>query len=262
MCNGLSVAYLADQTQASNGSLKCQFRGHKPVWVTPARLSEPNADCASIYNLFQWSYENSSSDKLGIVRQIISLQLGDSDSSRNYGSLLHKANDILGASKSNFRLYLRRSVELYFSKRLEISRYIQKFSDAMGANVSGLTSDLIGNLYRTVGIIIGVIFTGILDPDYTPTVITLVSMLYVVYILFIMVYMLPATFFKYRNKSQDYHHAIAELHDVLSTEEISRLQGNSFSRAKRLFWGYFGATYFIYALLGATALTFFMLFRS
>ena len=58
---------------------------------------------------------------------------------------------------------------------------------------------------------------------------------------------------RFRNKVKDYHHSVAELQDVLSEEEILKLQGDSFERARRLFLFYFGLTNILYIILGTVA---------
>jgi hypothetical protein len=160
---------------------------------------------------------------------------------------------MLGAAKSNFQIYLRRSVEMYFDKRLKVSEFIQKFSEETGASVSALTSELINNLYKTVGLILAVIIAALVDPKQTPPVVYWTSLLYLIYIGFIFSYLLPAAYFRFSNKVQEYRHGIVELHDVLSNEEILRLQGNSFQRARWLFLIYFTVTNILYALLGLAA---------
>jgi len=250
--NSLAVAYLADRTQANNGTLKCQFTGHSRTWITVPWSGDTDDGTGSIFNLFNWAYENASSDKLGIARQIIALQLADNDSG-NYTILVEKAADMLSAAKSNFQIFLRRSVELYFDKRLKVSQFIQKFSEEMGAGVSGLTSELISNLYRTIGVIIGVVIAMLVDSDNTPVVVYWTALLYLIYISFILIYLLPATYLRFRNKVYEYRHSLAELRDVLSIEEISRLQGNSFHQARSFFLIYFTVTNLVYALLGLVA---------
>lgn len=247
----LAVAYLADHVKVDDGRLICQFRGHKRVWIPLPSLNEGDA-ATPIYKLFTWAYENTSSDKLEIMRQIISLQL-EHNTNNNYTILRERAEDMLGAAKSNFQIYLRRSVELYFDKRLKVSEFIQKFSEEMGASVSALTSELISNLYKTVGVILAVVIAALVDPKQTPPVVYWTSLLYLIYIGFIFFYLLPATYLRFSNKVQEYQHSIVELHDVLSSEEIQRLQGNSFKRARRIFLIYFGLTNSLYASLGATA---------
>jgi hypothetical protein len=247
----LSVACLADRVQTHDGILKCEFKGHKRVQIAIPPLNG-HVDSASVFKLFTWAYENSSSDKLGIVRQVISLQLGD-DASDNYYALINAASEILGVAKSNFQLFLRRSVELYFDKRLKVSEFLQKFSQEVSTSVSELTSELVSNLYKTVGVILGVVIAALVDPKQTAFVVFLTSLLYLAYIGFILAYWLPSTLWRFRRKVQDYKHSVFELRDVLSEEEIRRLEGKSFKRTGRMFWAYFIVTGLSYAVLGIVA---------
>jgi hypothetical protein len=234
-----------------------EFRGHKRVVVRIPGPGDPKASPPT-FKLFDWAYENGSSDKLGIVRQVISLQLEEEapeeEAAKNYPALVERAGEILGIAKSNFQLFLRRSVELYFDKRLKVSEFLRQFSAEMSASVSDLTSELVGNVYRTIGVILGVVIAALVDPDQTPRIALLTSLLYLVYIGFILVYWLPSTFFRFRHRVKNYRHDVLELQDVLAPDEIERLEGKSFDRARRTFWFYFVATALLYAGLGTVAL--------
>jgi hypothetical protein len=248
----LCVAYLANRTRIDAKLLVGEFRGHKRVEV---KIPAPGCRTAStsMFKLFDWAYKNSSSDKLGIVRQVISLQLEEA-AADNYSALVERAGEILGISKSNFQLFLRRSVELYFDKRLKVSEFLRKFSEEMSSSISDLTSELVGNLYKTIGVILGVVIAALVDPDQTSCIALLASLLYLVYIGFILVYWLPSTFCRFRHRVKNYRHNVLELRDVLAPDEIKRLEGKSFDRARRTFWVYFVATGLLYAGLGAAAL--------
>jgi hypothetical protein len=225
--------------------------GYKRVQISFPPLD--NKDSAlPIFRLFAWAYENASSDKLGIVRNIVSLQLGENPED-NYDILRRRSSEILGTAKSNFQLFLRRSVELYFDKRLKISEFLQKFGEEVSESVSSLTSDLIGDLYKTIGVILGVVIAFLLDPKQTARVTWLATLLYLIYIIFILAYLLSSAYFRFTNKVHEYKHNVSELRDILSEEEISRVQGSSYQRARFMFLIFFGLTYLIYASLGSVA---------
>jgi hypothetical protein len=247
----LSIAYLADRVQTNGRNLVCEFRGYKRVQITIPPLGDHTASLP-LFRLFAWAYENSSSDKLGIVRQIISLQLGDI-AVDNFLVLSERAGDILGTAKSNFQLFLRRSVELYFDKRLKVSEYLQKFSEEVGDSVSKLTSELVSNLYKTVGVILGVVIAALVDPKQTVFIAYLTSLLYLVYMGFIVAYLLPSAYLRFRGEVQDYEHSVSGLRDILSDDEILRLQDTSFRRERWTFLFFFGLTNVLYALLGTVA---------
>jgi hypothetical protein len=250
-CDRLSAACLANRARHRDGRLVCEFRGHKRVRMDIPPLDKAPCD-APIFKLFSWAYENASSDKLGIVRQVISLQLEDKPA-RSYAALCQDAADILQVSKGNFDSFLRRSVELYFEKRMKVSEFLQKLNEEAGKSVSDLTSELVSDVYKTIGVILGAAIAALFDPKWVVQIILGASVLYVIYVLFILVYWLPAAFLRFRCKVQEYRHSVLKLGDVLTKEEIEALAGGSFDRVRRLFWVYFALTYLVYGVVGAMA---------
>lgn len=247
----LAVMYMADHVKLVQGQIHCQLKGYKPSWIgLPTQNTHESSP--AIFKLFAWAYENSSSDKLGIARQITTLYLNE-DINGNYLTLAKKADDILRTAKGNFQIFLRGNAELYFDKRLKVSQFLQKFSEDISRSVSQMTSELISNLYKTVGVLVGVLIAGIVDSSMIPTVIYWTALFYLAYIVFIIVYLLPSVLFIFIEKASAYHKSVQELTDVLTSEEITRLEGNTFVWAKRLFWVYFVITIIIYVVLGVVA---------
>jgi hypothetical protein len=245
--NRLCVAYLTNRCTTNDGVLFCDFRGYKRADIETPKISrEKESD--DIFRLFMWAYDSSSSDKLEIARQLITLQL-NSSSKQNYGQLLESSKDILETAKGNFKLYLKRSVELYFDKRLRVSEYLQKFSGEISKSVADLASELTSNLYKTVGIIVGAVIGIVLDPKYTPQIITIVAILYFIYIGFILIYLLPSTFWRFLNNISEYNKNVTQLSDILTKEEVSNLQKDSFKRTKRTFIVNFVIVYAVYGML-------------
>lgn len=252
--NRLAVVHLSQHTSLNYGALQSEIRGYKQVEVSLSPLDQnlTKTPAADIVDLFKWSYENHSSDKLGIVRQIISLLLDD-QTDDNYMRLTAKAGDILISSKSNFQLFLKRNVELYFDKRLRVSQYLQKFTDEVDKSIAEITTDLIGNLYKTIGLIIGVFIAALIDPAYTPQVALLAAILYLIYLLFILFYWLPSMNTKFCEQVREYDHAVVELQDVLAQDEIKKLQGEAFDRSRDNFRRYYGVTKAIYIIMAIIA---------
>lgn len=255
--NRLCAAYLANRCTVKDRALFCDFRGYKRV-VAETPMVNRKKESNDLYKLFAWAYDSSSSDKLEIVRQLISLQL-NFEPKQNYVQLIESSRGILETAKGNYKLYLKRSVELYFDKRLRVSEFLQKFIEEISKSVADLTSELTGNLYKTVGIIVGAVIGIVLDPKYTPFIITIVAFLYLIYIGFILLYLLPSTGWRYRNNIAEYNKNVTQLSDILTNEEISNLQKDSFKRAKDMFNITFWITYAIYGLLAIVALLFFII---
>lgn len=247
----LSVAWLAERAQIQDGAIHCEFRGYNHVEVALPALDEMESS-RPIFSLFTWAYENASSDKLNIVRQIISLQ-PELQTSGDYTLLSTGAARILGTAKSNFQIFLSRSVELYFDKRLKVSGFLQEFSKDVTDNVSELTSELVSNLYKTMGVILGVVIAALIDPDLTNLIAAIASYLYLAYLIFILIYLLPSMYLRFHATVQEYKHNVLELRDVLAPEEITRLEGDTFERECRLFKVFFWLTALIYGLLAGLA---------
>lgn len=253
----LCVGYIANRLRIRDNMLVCDFFGHKHVQVHLNPADDKPASTA-LFNLFQWAYDNASSDKIGVLRQIISLQLTEKPG-KNYDLLLENANVILISAKSNFQFFLRRSVELYFDKRLKVSEFLHKFSNDIGKSISDMASELISNLYKTVGVVLGVMIATLVDPPKTPVIVHWTSLLYFIYIVFILLLLLPSYYLRFRGSVLEFDHNKSELKDVLLEEEIERIEGDTFSRTRLEFLVAFSIVNLGYAALAAIALVLFWL---
>lgn len=208
--------------------------------------------CESI-QLFQWAYENSTSDKLEIIRHIVSLQLSQNPLD-NYALLQGHVKQILETAKGNFKYLIRKNVELFFEKRLKLSEFIQKYNESIGENISTITNELVNNLYRTIGIILGVILAALINPNPLRTIVFWTSTLYLAYVVFIMVYIMPHIYIKFRSEVETYLNNIKVLKGVLLEDEITQVEGDSFKKNRYRFLLYFGLTNLGYGLLGCLAI--------
>lgn len=247
--NMITVAYLANQVILKKGGFECHFKGYKKTIV----FALPNAHQSElVYKLFYWIFDNSSSDKLDIVRHIITLR-APGGGNENYIDILNGAGDVLGSAKDNFQTFIKQSVEFYFDTRSKISDYLQKFNEDIGLKISSLASELIENLYKTVGVILGVAITIVLDPNYTALIIFAISLLYFAYILFVFIVLLGTTYLRFSTNIKEYGESFSRFGDIFSEAEISKLKGNTFQRARRGFLITFAVVSVIYGFLGAIA---------
>ena len=255
-CAQASVVFLANRVSLLPGKeLLAEFHGHQRLKIqVPLDSSAP--DPTPLYNLFAWTYENSSSDKLAIARQIVAYQLGD-DPAQNYTRLTARASAVLQNARDNFQYYLRKGVEEYFAKRLKLVEFVEKFSEDTGEAVSKLTSDLIGDLYKTVGVVLGVVLAALVSPHSTPAVIRWTSLLYLLYIVFILAYALPSVYLRFAGGIRRYESNKREMAGILSADEIQKAEDQSYPRALWIFRVYFALTNILYASLGAVAFTLF-----
>ncbi len=254
LCCQACMAYLANRVSCDPLlGLICEFQGRQRLKInTPLEQDGLSQDPAGLMALFAWAYENSSSDKLTIARQIITYQLGD-DPLQNFQRLGSRAADILQNAKNNFQYYLRKNVEDYFAKRFKLVELVEKFSENAGEVVSKLTSDLIGDLYKTVGVILGVVVAALISPGAARPVIFWTSLLYLFYVLFILLYALPFVYLRFTGSIRHYESDKKEMRGVLSEEEILAAEDKSYRRAVWLFRVYFALTNAVYAVLASLA---------
>lgn len=252
LCIQASLCFLSDHSYLENGFLVCEFTYQKKTKINIKTSLSLSNDTANIYNLFQWSYENSKSDKINIVRQIISISLSD-DPEKNYLLFLAKAFDILKASKNNFQFYLRTNVEKYFSTRQSAIEFLQKFSKDTNEAVSKITSDLVSDLYKVIGIVIADVIAILIDPHYFPIVIHWTALLYCAYICLTLVYSLSFRYISYLYSIKTLSINLGELSKILTFEELSELKKEQYNNPRFTFIAYFVVSSIIYSVLGGIA---------
>jgi hypothetical protein len=257
-CAQACVSYLANRVSGSveqtlgGEQFICEFHGNQRYKVCLPLQCDQGLSTAALFGLYAWSYENSSSDKLNIARQIVAFQLGD-DAHKNFQLLVDRSAEILRTARNNFQVYLRKGVEDYFTRRLKLVEFVAQFSQSTAAAVTQLTSDLTGDLYKTVGVILGVVLAALVDPRATRPVIFWTSLLYLGYILLILAYALPSVYFRFASSIQHYRSSKNEMRSLLSEDEILKTESKTYTDSLWLFRIYFGLTNGIYAALAALA---------
>lgn len=250
LCDCLCISFIANKVAQSSEGIIADFSGYQHVKIQFPQQIKPEAK-SEIFPLFQWAYENSSSDKLEIIRNLISLRLSK-NSLENFEILLNEGRQILESSKGNFRFLIKKSVEQYFDNKLKLSEYLQKNNKTIGENITNIATEMINNVYKTIGIILGVIITSLISPNSIPGVVHWTSLLYFCYIVFIMIILLPYTYIKFCNEYEEYNQNIGVMKDILIGNENREREIIQKNRIHFLL--YFGFSNLIYAGLGTTAI--------
>jgi hypothetical protein len=254
LCDYFCVLFLANKVSQSDSGILAEFFGYQHVQIQLPNIVIPE-NKNEVYSLFQWAYENSSSDKLEIIRHIISLQLSKNPS-ENFELLMCHASQILEISKGNFNYVIKKSVEQYFEKRLKLCEYLQKINETINENISEFSTEMVNNLYKTIGVVLGVILTALINPYSVSKIIFWASTLYIIYIVFIMVYALPHIYYKFGSELDGYNQNVDVLKDVLLDDEIRKIEGTRYKKNRFRFLLFFGFTNLGYALLGVIAFVF------
>ena len=206
----LSAAYLASSVHpAENGDLSLRFAGARPATCHIPRHANESDDDSPAYThhalarFAAWAYDNASADKLAIARECLARELPPG-SSVSLAEIERAAAPALDAAKANFALYLRGNSDRYFAVRERALAAVSTYAAGVRKAVSDLTGDVVDNVYRTVGLLVGVVVAALLQPALALSVQRLAMFFYVAYLAFVMLFLLGA-------REQRFHLEAAEV---------------------------------------------------
>ncbi|MGZ6285802.1 MAG: hypothetical protein ACXWQ5_21230 [Ktedonobacterales bacterium] len=260
----LAALYLASAVHGEQGELTLRCAGPRRV-VCHIALSQDNTDISAaeatygngaLARLCDWAYDNASPDKLAIARECLAQELG-SRATLTLPGLEGAAVFALDAARANLVLYLRRNTELYFRMRQQALDTVSDYAAAVRKAVADLTSDVVDNVYRTVGLLVGVVIAALLQPSLSLDVQRLAAFLYTLYIAFVMVFVLEARRRHFALEAADLDRRLAAMPE-LSVSELGRLRAQAGSN-NAYFERYFRWSRIIYLGLGVVGLIYLML---
>ncbi len=250
----LAASYLASTVQrGSDGKLVLRFAGARPCTCqleTSDQLEAPVSESSgSIARLTAWAYQHASPDKLAIAREFLAVELpagGDA----TLADLDRASGLALEAAKANFVLYLRHNSAEYFQRRQQALDAVSANAETVRKAVAELTGELVDAVYRMVGLLLGVVIAGLIQPAASLDVQRLACALVAVYVLFVLLFVLPARRQRYDLESAELDSRLAAMSE-LSVAERAKLRALT-TPANTLFERYFRRSWAIYAVL-ATA---------
>ncbi|HEX8997535.1 MAG TPA: hypothetical protein VF812_16025 [Ktedonobacterales bacterium] len=243
------------------GDLVLRFAGARPAVARlssaapPAELEAQPRD--ALIELAGWAYRDASPDKLAIARQALAdtLTVG---SALTLEQLCVAAAPALDTAHANFAIYLRGATERYFQLRAAAQQTVSGFADATRASVASLTSDVTDNLFRTVGLIVGVAVAWLLQPSASLALVRIAAALYTGYVVFIVAYVLRARRARFELERKGLDDTLAAMPELTQAER-ERLRQPA-RDAEAHFDRYYRLTRWIYlALAGLGALVFVLL---
>ena len=256
----LAVGYVADRTDSGTDPSQSRFEGYRTRCVPAGRaawqglICEQGRDPALLLALYRWAYENYSGDQLGVLRQLISLELED-DLDGNARQLLTRAGTLLSTARLNFQQLVRRNIAEYFLARNQVVEFLREYTGEIGSTISDLTGELVGNLYKTLAAIIAAIVAAELTQK--PAVVVVITAgLYAIYMIFVAAYLMPSVWRRFQLKQKEYRNNVQQFvrKDVLLKQEVERFQGQAYKASEQLFRRYFWITLAIYLALAAIAI--------
>jgi hypothetical protein len=263
MSAALAACYLASTVSGDPGAtLTLRFAGTRPPFC---RLAEEVADPVSasapsttgaLPRLMGWAYHHASADKLAIARECLAHDL-PSGAEVSLMRLDEVASGALEAAKANLTLYLRGNTAQYFQLRQQALDLVTGYAADVRKTVSDLTGDVVDNLYRTIGLLIGVVIAVLIQPRAALMVQQLAVTIYIAYLLFLVYFLLGSRRRRFELDSSDLQTRLQAMPE-LSERERSLLQGEARS-ANQYFEDYFRWSSRLYLALAAAGVIYLLL---
>jgi len=135
---------------------------HEGGWVLKTLTSErvesdvliTNDMVSSFVEVFQWTYEIRETDRLSVLRNIITLYTTTME------GLIEDIDEIFGSSKSNFQFYAEESVDEFLEMQQDVSNYLLETQREISELRRSLANNLSRDLFRVFGFLI-VVWVGI-----------------------------------------------------------------------------------------------------
>jgi hypothetical protein len=255
----LAAAYLASAAIAETDErLTLRFAGARPATCaleTESVVDEIVAD-DKLERLARWAYHSGASEALIIARECLARELKPG-ATLTLAQIAQMAGPALEAAKANLTLYVRRNIEQYFHLRETAQEAVAAYSEGVRKAVSDLTSDVVDNVYRTVGVVAAAIIAGLALPTFSLPVLRLATGLYVVYIAFVLVVVLRARWERYTLEKQALSERLAAMPE-LTEGERAQIQRPSVE-SDGYFERYYRWSFWIYLALGILAALAFLL---
>jgi hypothetical protein len=215
------MSFIANYTNKETQLTFSNINGYKKISVEYKKLIDySNDNVKYLYKQYKWSYGHNYSDKLGMLRNIISLYLADLPDRDYYSLWLDKSYEIYTSVLSNFDIYLKNNVEKYFGERHKIREVLNKKSKDILTEISSLLDTMNKNFLTAIGAVAAAI-VGYL-PKGNLNIVKLSVAVYIAYLVMSTSYYFPYYWFKMNIIIEDYNEHIVTFKTILIEKDIPK----------------------------------------
>lgn len=207
--------------------------------------------------LAEWATRRGTVDTLIIARECLARELSPGHTV-TLAEVAQAAVGALEAAKANFTLFVRGQTDRYFAARQTAQDAVADYAATVRRAVSDLTSDVVDNVYRTVGLLAAVVIAGLIQPASSPLFVLLAAILYSAYIAFVIFFLLRAREDRFTLEEATLTARLSEMAE-LTTAERQRLHAPAMS-ADAHYRHYMGRTRLIYYVLLALGIVVALIF--
>lgn len=219
-----SLISLFNVSKIKDNLIKLKLNGYK---FSKFCIDFNDIDISKIYiyyEIYQWVYSNDTiSDKLEIVRNIISLYLMNS----NNGNNVDLDSSVFSAIKSNYRIYLKENVDKYLELKSKIIETQLSINESISKLSDTVTDGFIKNLAGVGTFIITIIVMKSLDDkkfsDIFTKDITVLSIGLIFISIIYLIYNIRQSKNKVRNLIKNYCRFKHSYDDILLKKDINNI---------------------------------------
>lgn len=173
----------------------------------------------ALARLADWATRRGTIDTLIIARECLARELPPGHAV-SLAEVARAAVDALEAAKANFTLFVRGQTDRYFAARQTAQNAVADYAETVRKAVADLTSDVVDNVYRTVGVLAAVVIAGLIQPAISPLLALLAAILYSGYIAFVIAFLLRARDDHFALEQQALATRLAEMTELTTTERL------------------------------------------
>jgi len=231
------LAFISNYTNFEEEEICNTINGQKKIIIKHDCIATYSSnDVLYLYKLYQWSYAKDSSDRVTILRNIITIFLCEQCNMTNYQFLLKNIQEIADSVYSNFEIYLQENVKQYFTERHRIKEMISSKSFELIKEVNSIIGTMNSNLLSTAGIVLAA--TVGYSNSLNLNIIKLAIIVYVIYISCIGVLNLYFHYTRYTVIKKDYDEHIKTFKKILIPRDVPEYKGSIMEDSARNFWIY------------------------
>ncbi|WP_312907191.1 hypothetical protein [Tissierella praeacuta] len=210
----LLVPYISNYVIYENKNILSIINGHKKIVIKNKELIHYNQEQVKyLFQAYRWAYAGENSDKLSILRKLVTVTLCEDCGEDYYILLLGKAKDIYYTAIKNFDIYLEENVEQYFEARQKIMDLIEVKSN----EISNHITNTIDSMNKTLFAFLGTIFTAIISfvENNNDVLIKFALVSFIVYVVVYSIYYLSYSKLKVIQTRKYYDESIVKINDKL-----------------------------------------------
>jgi hypothetical protein len=246
-----SLVYSANRSQLVGGSLICYFDSPErstqidPIGCTAADLGSYQA----VARMALWPFRGRVADRLGILQNVVSREIGGDDPKENCTELLQKLSKIMTDATWHHRQFIDGEIDRHFKDAEEVSKYGQGVARDIATSLDSITRSFTETLLGTIGVVVLTLIAALVKDGAQTQVFKVGMIAYALYVmLFQILYRLGSAFHGYLIIRSDISRETEYFMGKLGKSRLSRLMAPVLAR-RRQFLAWYWLTVLIYLLV-------------